>query len=446
MLLRWNQFRHLRSDGVHPLLAELGDLNYCRTGTPSPDTLARTGLWIRNGFLTRETLARMDSISLIVTGTSLRPDRKFDPVPYVQALEEQGSVSAVEVLIAGRAKPGDSAPEDELAGPASSREGSVHALRSAIEGASHDILLIMDARRSYQPEALLQVVQGLQSTDTELAIGVPSRTRGGWPLRVIGRRLLGIAGQLTLGTSDIFSGLMAVRRRMLRDLPAEHGARGSRLVLDLLAWPCREHRDIPVDTSPDDRIPILPLRFDDVRQLKRVLDHRFGTFSRLVQFCMVGASGMVVDLTLYAILQAVFGRFWPFATRVSPWGLSWPLATAGALSIFVALVWNFTLNRRLTFNDARAGSILRQFMTYALGNALGIGVSLSLRLYLPMKIGFFGRHRLAAAVVGIIVATGISFSMSRWVVFIRRPAGLPAAGAATELPVKSALRESPAVS
>jgi dolichol-phosphate mannosyltransferase len=160
--------------------------------------------------------------------------------------------------------------------------------------------------------------------------------------------------------------------------------------------------DVPVATRTDDRARLRPLQLDDVRQLKRVLDNRFGTFSRLAQFCMVGASGMLVDLTLYALFQ-----------------LAWPLATAGVLSIFCALVWNFTLNRRLTFNDSRRGSIFRQFLTYALGNALGIAVSLSLRLYLPDHFGFFERHRLAAAVVGIVAATGISFSMSRWVVFIR---------------------------
>jgi dolichol-phosphate mannosyltransferase len=115
------------------------------------------------------------------------------------------------------------------------------------------------------------------------------------------------------------------------------------------------------------------------------------------------------------------------------------LATAGLLSILVALVWNFALNRRLTFNDARRGSILRQFVTYALGNALGIAVSLSLRLYLPLHMGFFARHRLAAAVVGIVVATGISFSMSRWVVFIRRPEARVAPQQA-HLAVDSAMR------
>jgi dolichol-phosphate mannosyltransferase len=139
---------------------------------------------------------------------------------------------------------------------------------------------------------------------------------------------------------------------------------------------------------------------------------------------MVGASGMVVDLALYALLQALFRRIWPADGEVTS-GVSGSLATARVLAILVALVWNFTLNRRLTFNDSRAGSIVRQFLTYALGNALGILVSLTLSLCLPLYFPFFNAHRLAAAVVGIVLATGISFSMSRWVVFIRRPETVP---------------------
>ena len=116
------------------------------------------------------------------------------------------------------------------------------------------------------------------------------------------------------GTSDAFSGL--------RGDPTGRPRRGnakatidlrSRLGFDLLARPDESHVDVPVATWPGDRARLWPFQFDDLRQLKRVLDRRFGTFSRLAQFCMVGASGMVVDLTLYALFQ-----------------LAWPLATAGA--------------------------------------------------------------------------------------------------------------------
>jgi dolichol-phosphate mannosyltransferase len=323
--------------------------------------------------------------------------------------------------------------------------GAVHALRAAIEAASGEYLVVLDPRRSYPPSALAEVVDRLDRSEADLAIAVPERepNRTWWSR--LTRRCLGLAGEATLGTSDLFSGLMAIRRSHLSEVPTVHKARGSRLALDLLAWPCPEHADVPVATLPDDRLHLGRVGLNDIRQLKRVLDQRFGTFSRLVQFCMVGASGMVVDLTFYAIFQALFAGFAPASAAHEGHQVSWNLAAARALAIFIALVWNFTLNRRFTFNDSRSGSIPRQFLTYALGNALGIAVSMSLSLLLPMYVGFFARHKLAAAVVGIVVATGISFSMSRWVVFIRRVDGLPA-GPHALLPVEKSLQETAVVS
>jgi dolichol-phosphate mannosyltransferase len=318
-------------------------------------------------------------------------------------------------------------------------------LRAAIEAASGEYLVILDPRRSYPPSALVEVVERLETAEADLAIAVPEREPGRPWYSKLTRRGLGLAGEATLGTSDLFSGLLAVRRSHLSAVPTVHKARGSRLALDLLAWPCREHVDVRVATQPDDRLHLGHFGFNDIRQLKRVLDLRFGTFSRLVQFCMVGASGMVVDLTFYALFQALFGGFAAAGSAGEAKAVSWHLAAARALAIFIALVWNFTLNRRFTFNDSRSGSIARQFLTYALGNALGIAVSMALSLLLPMYVGFFARHKLAAAVVGIVAATGISFSMSRWVVFIRRTDGLHA-GPHAPMPVEKSLQESAVVS
>src|SRR5262249_34781728 len=84
--------------------------------------------------------------------------------------------------------------------------------------------------------------------------------------------------------------------------------------------------------------PLLPqsrraLEVNDLRNLKRLADHRFGNASRLVQFCMVGASGMVVDLSTYALFQWVFARS-ALASIPSPVkGITLDLATAGALAI-----------------------------------------------------------------------------------------------------------------
>ena len=242
----------------------------------------------------------------------------------------------------------------------------------------------------------------------------------------------GWLSRLVLGSSDVFSGLFAVRRSLWERGGRTISASGSSLVLELLLRRPARSVDVPVPVDPRFRSPRLGLR--DLRPLKHVLDGRYGNYSRLIQFCVVGASGMVVDLTFYALFQWLLSFTW-LASRDSSssgspgtWRSPRPSRSRSPCS------GTSRLNRRLTFNDATKGSWLRQFLTYALSNALAIALSFSLRLYLPTQVGFFARHRLAAAVVGIVAATGISFSMSRWIVFARRPeletAGSPASPAA----------------
>lgn len=296
--------------------------------------------------------------------------------------------------------------------------------RAGMWSSTGEYLLVLDVERHYSPESLLSVLGPVLSGRAELAVAVPSRSGslGGIGLRPI-RAALGLVSRLMLGSSDVFSGLFAVDRSLWQRGGRLLVASGPSLVLELLLRRPEGCADVPVAVGPEFRSQ--GLQFMDLRPLKHVLDGRYGSWSRLIQFCFVGASGMVVDLSLYALFQWILS-FTPIYTSASARsGFSWHLAVAGAVSISTALVWNFTLNRRLTFNDARGGSWIRQFLTYALGNALAIALNFSVRLYLPTRVAFFDRHRLAAAVVGIVGATGISFSMSRWIVFTRKPVPAP---------------------
>jgi len=235
--------------------------------------------------------------------------------------------------------------------------------------------------------------------------------------------LIGMLARSLIGITDPSSGLVAVSRESYQARAEPNSPLGSRFVLELLVGAVGRRVEVPLRRRVQRRRP--GLGFSDVRLMKRLVDDRFGTLSRLFQFCLVGASGMVIDLSCYALFQWLLSRtgLASIKTPALISGQSLDLAVAGALAIALALVWNFSLNRRLTFNDARQGSIVRQFVTYVLGNALGIALSFSLRLVLPSQVGFFRRHKLAAAVVGIVAATGISFSMSRWIVFSRRSLG-----------------------
>jgi dolichol-phosphate mannosyltransferase len=264
---------------------------------------------------------------------------------------------------------------------------------------------VIDGCRPYHAVDLPRIVEPLLNGQAELVVADSGLT--GW------RGLAAMALRPISGSADPFSGLIAINHEAFERVQGTFKPVGRRFAFEILARVKGPRADLAVEAERSVRFPAL--RLDDLRHIKRIADDRLGNVSRLLQFCVVGASGMVVDLSFYALFQWIFGRTWMAdqSTRLGPLSL----ACAAALSIGLALTWNFTLNRYLTFSYAKKGSLARQFVTYVLSNALGIALSFTLRLTLPRQVAFFAKHRLAAALVGIVAATGISFSMSRWLVF-----------------------------
>jgi len=378
----------------------------------------------------RNASVRRGRVSLILplAPAGMVPGRKV--AEYRNILTENGNFESVEVIVARGAEqapthgaPNDSRLEDGLDGFAThviaeGREWST-LVRAGLRASTGDHLVVLDVGRHYAPESLTQVIAPVRTGEFDLAVAVSRHGRSRLARWSGSSFSFGLISRLFLGTSDVFSGLFALDRSVWDRDGHDGPANNSSLVLDSLLR--RPARCIDVPVVVDDRFRSRRAGLGDLRPIKHLIDGRFGNYSRLVQFCMVGASGMIVDLTFYALLQWLLSFTWLAAHQSALFSCSWHLAIAAALSITIALVWNFTLNRRLTFNDARKESLFRQFFTYALSNALAIALSFSVRLYLPSRVGFFARHRLAAAVVGIVSATGISFSMSRWLVFARRP-------------------------
>jgi len=372
---------------------------------------------------------RAGSVSLILPITNGSVPDGGELAKYRTILENQADFGSVEVIVSrGRRDSLKSAAsqDGEVDDPSAEFGRCVWSensewptlVRAGLAAASGEHLVVLDVDRHYSPDSILRVLDPIRSDRCDLAVAVPRHGRSKLAIRLRSWLGLGLISRLFLGTSDVFSGLFALRRNAWDSELKHRPARGSILVLDTLLRRQARAMDVPVYVG--NRFQTGRIGFRDLRPLKHLLDRRFGNYSRLVQFCMVGASGMAVDLTLYALLQYLLSFTWLAVRKSALFGGTWHLAIAAGLSIGCALVWNFMLNRRLTFNDAHKGALLRQFLTYVLSNALAILLSFSVRLYLPANIAFFERHRLAAAVVGIIAATGISFSMSRWFVFSRR--------------------------
>ncbi|MGE5755328.1 MAG: glycosyltransferase, partial [Planctomycetaceae bacterium] len=176
---------------------------------------------------------------------------------------------------------------------------------AGLRAARGDVLLILDLERGYRPEELARVVAPLDRGEADLAVA----SRGDAPGGARRRRLSAWTGALAravVGTSDPLSGLVALSRPFAQEADKALAPVGSWYAIELMMKARGRRVDVPVRVSAPPSPRRRDVGLDDLRHLKRLADHRFGNASRLLQFCLVGASGMVVDLTCYALFQLLF--------------------------------------------------------------------------------------------------------------------------------------------
>ena len=81
---------------------------------------------------------------------------------------------------------------------------------------------------------------------------------------------------------------------------------------------------------------------------------------RFIRFAIVGAVGMIVDLSILNALVRLAG---------------WPLLYANSVSFAAAVLNNFTWNRIWTFPESRSRPIRTQLPQFALVNLIGLAIN-----------------------------------------------------------------------
>lgn len=121
---------------------------------------------------------------------------------------------------------------------------------------------------------------------------------------------------------------------------------------------------------------------------------------QLAKFCVVGTSGYVVNLVVYALLYKGFGVHY--------------LAAATG-SFVVAVANNYSWNRLWTFRDERAGFAYQGLRFLAI-STLALGANLvCLKLLVSL-----GVDKLAAQAVAIVLVTPLNFLGNKLWSFRRR--------------------------
>ena len=276
--------------------------------------------------------------------------------------------------------------------------GRSSAVVHGMQQARGDTLVVMDADLSHPPESIPELVKALQ-LGADFVIGSGSAPG-------LFRWLKAKAAALPvwpLTSADPLAGFFAMRRDTFLD--AEHlDADASMIALELIVkCRCKNVVETPIPlekgaagaTSVSNSVNYL-------RHLKRLYEFKYGALARLGQFLLVGGTGMAVDLACYVMLMSLL-----------------PLTVARGLAIWVAMTWNFWLNRRFTFSFARRRALLPQYVMFCLTCGVGALVNWTTSIAVASLLTVFVGRPLSAAVVGIVVGSIFNFVLCNCAVFQR---------------------------
>ena len=283
------------------------------------------------------------------------------------------------------------------------------AVIDGFRAAKHPILVCMDCDLSHPPEKIPQMVLAL-SAGQEFVIGsryVPGgSTDDDWGLfRWLNSRIATILARPLTSIKDPMSGFFALRRADF-DKARDLNPVGYKIALELIVK-CGFQTVAEIPIRFTDRVYgesklTLKEQLKYIKHLRRLYLYRFSNAMYALQFLVVGASGVVVNLTVLSLLLF----------------LGLPEAACLAGGIAVSLVTNFLLNRRFTFSYARDGNIAKQFLGFLSASAVGFTVNYAVSLWMNSAVlppGPYSLH--VAAMTGIAAGMIFNFIGNRFFVF-----------------------------
>jgi dolichol-phosphate mannosyltransferase len=297
--------------------------------------------------------------------------------------------------------------------------GLATAVIHGIEHSDGGTVVVMDADLQHPPEVIPDL---LNKTESGADIVIASRyVKGGgmkeWGLirKIISKGAIVLAHLLlptTRKVKDPMSGFFAFRREALGR--TNLSPRGYKILLEILI----EGRFKNVAEAPY----IFENRSGgesklNARQQVEYIKHLFslmrrtGELLRFIKFCLVGASGVIVNYGLYWLLTRQAG-FTPLDNAAIGGIASGNLAMA--ISIETSIVTNFILNNYLTFADRNVRGLkafLSRLINFNLICLVGGLIQIGVANLLTITLGIYD---LVSVLIAIVVAMLWNFLLNNW--------------------------------
>ncbi len=287
------------------------------------------------------------------------------------------------------------------------KRGLASAIVDGIAEAKGDVIAVMDADLQHPPEVLTQMVKEIDN-GAELVVASRYVTGGsseGWGLtrKVISKGATLLAHLFlpqTRCVKDPMSGFFAFRRYIIsgKDLKPV----GYKILLEILVLgKYQKVAEVPYSFKLRSHGKSkLGLR-QEVDYLRHIFDlmRRSGELDRFIKFCLVGLSGVGVNLGLTWALTEFIGLHY---------------VVSNAIGIETSIISNFLLNNFFTFPDRNSPGIiafLGRLGKFNLASFVGAGINLgSTWLFTDM----LGLYYLISNIIGIVLATLWNYLANNW--------------------------------
>ena len=286
------------------------------------------------------------------------------------------------------------------------RRGLSQSVLDGLYRARGDVLVCMDADLSHPPEAIPDMLAKLEE-GADFVVGSRyvsgGTTSDDWGIfRWLNSRIATMLARPLTALRDPMSGFFALRRSTFRQ-GEDLNPNGYKIGLELLVR-CRCERvvEIPIHFE-DRRLGTSKLTIKQqllyLQHLRRLYIFKYGVWSQVAQFLLVGGLGAVVNLLALTLLLR----------------LQVPLPISVATAIFGSMCFNFVFNRRFSFSSARHRAWPAQFISFVAASAVGAVINYSCTVLTLARVP--GLSPQLAALIGIAAGTASNFLTSRYLVF-----------------------------
>ncbi len=272
--------------------------------------------------------------------------------------------------------------------------GFSSAVIRGFEEAKGEILLVMDGDFSHPPETIPELIEPIENGDCELVLGSRYIKGGGvknWPVK---RKIISkgatLLAKIVTSVKDPMSGFFALKKDVIEG--CELNPKSNKIGLEIVArgnyndiievpyiFQDREQGESKLDRQ---------VMWNYMSQLPTILFAKNSTFKQFFKFCVVGATGVPMNLTvLYSLVE---------------WVHLWYILSA-AIAFCVAVTSNYILNKIWTFRDktTKKAAVVGSYLKFISVSLVGLGINLTILFTL---VDFFHIWYIFSQLIGILGA------------------------------------------